>query len=111
MSSVNNLEELEFVNSVMVLSPEMETTNYWLFDVYWKYKEFHIYSCISGYGQKINHLNFCPLIKIHIEQSINQELLLESQRLRIIEKTKRELIKTSLALNINVNFNECLLSY
>jgi hypothetical protein len=107
--------KLIITESSLVIEPNLDNEDYWLFDTVWEYgsgqNNIGLYSSISGYGNTINNKKTYGIITIRESMSPNNvEIFLSKKKIReICDKTKLFFINIMKNHNIDVNLDDNIL--
>lgn len=107
--------ELMIKDSILVIEPDLNTSDYWLFDTTWKYGSdlnyVELYSSISGYGKNINSNKNLGVVSLRESMSPHEvDFLSPLRQKEISDKTKNFLTNIMKNHNIDVDFDKNTLS-
>jgi len=107
--------KLIITESLLVIKPNLNNQDYWLFDTVWQYGSksnyIDLYSSISGYGKLINDDKSYGIITIRESMSNNniENFLTENKITEICDKTKIYFSNILKSHNIKFNLNNNVL--
>ena len=122
LSKFKNLTETEIAypkliikESILVIEPNLDTNDYWLFDTVWHYGSdlnyVELYSSISGYGKRINKNKQYGIITLRESMSPHEvDFLSPLRQKEICDKTKIFLTNIMKNHNIDVDLDMNTLS-
>ena len=107
--------KLMIKDSILVIEPKLDTSDYWLFDTTWHYGSdlnyVELYSSISGYGKNINSNKKLGIVSLRESMSPHEvDFLLPIRQKEISDKTKNFFTNIMKNHNIGVDFDTNILS-